>query len=79
MLSKNDPIDCKSPTYGNVYVLDELNARLAAPPMMAVTKFGKRDMVNCVASAYKVGAVLCERQDEDALSNGLPQGTGQIA
>ena len=69
MLRKDAARDWDNPTEEQSRAFEELKARLTSPPILALPKPGRPIMVDTDASAYAVGAVLLQQQDEDDLTS----------
>ena len=65
MLRKNAGNDWHNPTEEQLRSFEELKARLTAPPILALPKATRPYMIDTDASAYAIGAVLLQQQDED--------------
>ena len=65
MLQKNGGNDRHNPTEEQLSSFEELKARLTAPPILALPKANRPYMIDTDASAYAIGAVLLQQQDEN--------------
>ena len=65
MLRKNADNNWHLPTEDQRRAFEELKARLTSPPILALPKASRPYMIYTDASAYAVGAVLLQQQDED--------------
>ena len=64
MLRKNAGNDWHNPTEEQLRSFEELKARLTAPPILALLRANRPYVIDTVASAYAIGAVLLQQQDE---------------
>ena len=65
ILRKNASNDWQNPTEEQLRSFEELKARLTAPPILASPKANRPYMIDTDASAFAIGAVLLQQQDED--------------
>ena len=77
MLRKDASNDWHEPTEGQSRAFEELKARLTSPPILALPKPDRPFMIDTDASAYAIGAVLLQQQDEVTPPRGPPSDIGQ--
>ena len=64
MLRKDAEPDWENPTEEQRNPFETLKARLISPPILALLKAGRPYMIDTDASAYQLGAMLLQQQDE---------------
>ena len=76
MLRKNAGNDWHNPTEEQLRSFEELKARLTSPPILALFKANRPYMIDTDASAYAIGAVPLQQQDESDHTSWAPIGYG---
>ena len=65
MQRKNAGNDWHNPTEEQLRSFEGLKAQLTAPPILALPKTNRPYMIDTDASAYAIGAVILQLQDEE--------------
>ncbi|CDF38508.1 unnamed protein product [Chondrus crispus] len=63
MTRKDADPDYDNPTAAQVHSFEELNARMIAPPILALPRYGRLYMIDTDASAYQLGCTLLQEHD----------------
>ena len=65
MLGKNSDVDWGHPTEPQRNAINNIKEALVTPPVLALPRLDRPFMIDTDASAYQVGAVLLQQQDDD--------------
>lgn len=74
MLKKDADPNWDYPTEEQCTAFETLNAKLIASPVLAFSKKGRPCMIDTDVSAYQLGAVLLQQQDENDPKSWVPIG-----
>jgi len=74
MLKKGVEPDWQHPSSDQLAAFEQLKRQLTSPPILALPQQGRPYMIDTDASAYQLGAVLLQQQDDDRPNDWQPVG-----